>query len=108
MGNHFEISGYCYYSRLNQLDRLMEEQMTSNDEPSGSGRQATPGVADSTENEFTGDSGTTKRQPVKTLLLIKMPQTGLKKNLQPLKTLKLNKPARKHPTPGSTMRSIRL
>ena len=48
------------YSRLNQLDRLMEEQMTLNDRPTDSGRQETPGAADSTENEFGGDPGTTK------------------------------------------------
>ena len=49
------------HSRLNQLDRLMEEQMTSNDEPSDSGRQATPGADNSTENEVGGDTGATKQ-----------------------------------------------
>ena len=49
------------YSRLNQLDGLMEEQMTSTDEPSDSGRQVTPGAADSTENEVGGDTSATKQ-----------------------------------------------
>ena len=49
------------YSRLNQLDRLMEEQMTSNDLSPDSAEQATPGAADSTEIEFEDDQGGTKQ-----------------------------------------------